>query len=118
MNRDPYTRALHAASPRGEGAPSSPPIDLSSVHVSSGAGEATPYAYARISNPGWEALERSGQILARQPVAVHPHFGVGEDRDLDALDARVAARSRGARARRKRPPGRKTRAISRARTTM
>jgi len=56
---DPVTRLLHAALPHSEGAPSSPPIDLSSVHVSSGPGADAPYAYARNANPSWDALERS-----------------------------------------------------------
>lgn len=54
---DPVTRLLHAALEHGEGAPSSPPIDLSSVHVSAGAGDDAPYGYARLANPTWEALE-------------------------------------------------------------
>lgn len=40
-----------------EGAPSSPPIDLSSVHLSAGPGDEAPYGYARLANPTWEALE-------------------------------------------------------------
>lgn len=54
---DPVTRLLHAALGHGEGAPSSPPIDLSSVHVSAGSGDDAPYGYARLANPTWEALE-------------------------------------------------------------
>ena len=54
---DPVTRLLHSALGHGEGAPSSPPIDLSSVHVSAGSGDDAPYGYARLANPTWEALE-------------------------------------------------------------
>lgn len=54
---DPATRLLHAALEHAEGAPSSPPIDLSSVHVSAGPGAAAPYGYGRLANPTWEALE-------------------------------------------------------------
>lgn len=54
---DPVTRLLHSALAHGEGAPSSPPIDLSSVHVSAGSGDDAPYGYARLANPTWDALE-------------------------------------------------------------
>ncbi|HVS19811.1 MAG TPA: PLP-dependent transferase [Planctomycetota bacterium] len=54
---DHVTRLLHSALDHGEGAPSSPPIDLSSVHVSAGPGDDAPYGYARLANPTWEALE-------------------------------------------------------------
>jgi cystathionine beta-lyase/cystathionine gamma-synthase len=116
MLPDPYTRLLHAALPRGEGAPSSPPIDLSSVHVSSGAGDAAPYAYGRLANPGWEALERalgelegaralsfaSGQaascalmlaLCAERPLLVLPHDGYYGTRKLAAALAGFGVRS-------------------------
>jgi cystathionine beta-lyase/cystathionine gamma-synthase len=70
MALDPVTRLLHAALPREEGAPSSPPIDLSTVHVSAGAGDSAPYGYARIANPTWEALERAlGALEDAQTLA-------------------------------------------------
>jgi cystathionine gamma-lyase len=105
MTPDPYTRLLHAALPHGEGAPSSPPIDLSSVHVSSGRGDQAAYAYARLASPTWEALERalgaledahalafaSGQaascalmlsLCAERPRVVLPHDGYYGTRQL------------------------------------
>lgn len=65
---DPITRLLHAALPHSEGAPSSPPIDLSSAHVSSGPGADAPYAYARNANPSWDALERALAALEDAPT--------------------------------------------------
>jgi cystathionine beta-lyase/cystathionine gamma-synthase len=56
---DPLTRLLHAALEHGEGTPSSPPIELASVHASAGSGDDAPYGYARLANPTWEALERA-----------------------------------------------------------
>ncbi len=68
MVDDPISRLLHAGLTRGEDAPSSPPIDLSTAHASSGAGDKEPYGYARLANPTWEALERALSALEDAPA--------------------------------------------------
>lgn len=59
MSHDAYTRLLHAALTREEGAPSTPAIELATARLLTGDAGAAPHAYLRLGNPTWEALERA-----------------------------------------------------------
>lgn len=63
MSHDAYTRLLHAALGREEGSPSTPAIELASARLLTGDASAAPYAYLRLGNPTWEALERALGVL-------------------------------------------------------
>ncbi len=63
MSHDAYTRLLHAALGREEGSPSAPSIELASARLLTGDTAASPYAYLRLGNPTWEALERALGVL-------------------------------------------------------
>lgn len=97
MSHDAYTRLLHAALGREEGAPSTPPIELASVRLLTGDPAGAPPSYLRLGNPTWEALERalgvledadatvfaSGQAASFATMltlaATHPHLIVPSD---------------------------------------
>lgn len=63
MSHDAYTRLLHAGLGREEGSPSTPAIELASARLLTGDTGASPYAYLRLGNPTWEALERALGVL-------------------------------------------------------
>lgn len=91
MARRPQTRVLHAAGHRADGAPSSPPIDTSSVHISSGSGDGTRHAYTRLGNPTWEALEKAlGALEDASALA----FASGQAATMALVHALCAERKR------------------------
>jgi cystathionine beta-lyase/cystathionine gamma-synthase len=63
MHDELQGRAVHAASGRSTGTPSSPPIDLSTTWVSAGDPTGQAYTYARSGSPAWSALEEAWGAL-------------------------------------------------------